>query len=69
MESLDEYTQRFKQMDFTFDVDGKKVVLCRMANEGPKEVSSHQMEAIFQHDDIAWVARYLVSTELIKGQG
>ena len=27
METLDEYTQSFKWMDFTFVVDGKKVVL------------------------------------------
>ena len=27
METLDEYTQSFKQMKFTFVVDGKKVVL------------------------------------------
>ena len=27
MEALDEYTQSFKRMDFTFVVDGKKVVL------------------------------------------
>ena len=32
METLDEYTQSFKRMDFTFVVDGKKVVLCGMAN-------------------------------------
>ena len=36
METLHEYTQSFKRMDFTFVV-----------NEGSNEVSAHQMEAIF----------------------
>jgi len=67
METLDEYTQSFKQMDFTFMADGKKVVLRGMANEGPKEVSVHHMEAILQHDDVAWVAQCFISTEPIKG--
>ena len=60
METLDEYTQSFKRMDFTFVVNGKKVVLCGMANEGPKEVSAHWMEAIFRHDDVAWAAHCCV---------
>ena len=68
METLDEYTQSLKPMYFTFVVDGKKVVLCRIENEGPKEVSAHRMEAIFRHDDIAWAAHCFVSTEPIKGQ-
>ena len=68
METLDEYTQGFKQMDFTFVVDGKKVVLCGMTNAGRKEVSTHWMEAIFRRDDIVWVAHCFVSTEPIKGQ-
>ena len=55
-------------MDFTFIVDGKKVVLRRIANEGPKEVSTHRMEEIFRCDDIAWVAHYFASAEPIKGQ-
>lgn len=33
IKTLDEYTQSFKQMDFTFVVDGKKVVLRGMENE------------------------------------
>lgn len=68
METLDEYTQSFKRMDFTFVVDGKKVVLRGMANEGPKEASAHRMEAIFWPDDVAWAAHCFVSTEPIKGQ-
>ena len=47
MATLDEYTQSFEQMDFTFFVDGKKVVLCRMENEGPKEVSAHGWRQFF----------------------
>lgn len=46
-------TQSFRQMDFTLVVDGKKVVLHGMANEGPEEVSTQWMKAIFRHDDIA----------------
>ena len=55
-------------MDFTFVVDGKKVVLQGMANEGPKEVSAHRMEAILRQDDVAWVAQCFISAEPIKGQ-
>lgn len=55
-------------MDFTFVVDGKKVVLRGMANEGPKEVSAQWMESIFRHDDFSWAAHCFVSTEPIKGQ-
>lgn len=47
IETLDEYTQSFKWMDFTFVVNAKKVVLHRIANEHPKEVSAHRMETIF----------------------
>lgn len=54
-------------MDFTFFVDEKMVVLYGMANEGPKEVSTHQMEAIFWHDDIAWTACCFVSTKPVNG--
>ena len=53
METLDGYTQSFKRMDFTFFVNGKKVVLRGMANEGPKIVFAHWMEAIFRCNDIA----------------
>ena len=67
METLDEYTQSFKRMEFTFVADGKKVVLREMANEGPKEVSAHRMEAILRHDDVAWAAQCLISAEPIKG--
>ena len=56
METLDEYTRSFKQMDSTFFVDGKKFVLRRMENADPKEVFAHRMEAIFRCDDIAWAA-------------
>ena len=66
MEMLDEYTQSFKQMDFTFVVDEKKVVLRGMANDGPKEVSAHRMEAILWHDDVAWVAHCFILAEPIK---
>ena len=55
-------------MDFTFVVDGKKVVLHGMANEGPKEVSAQRMEAIFWHVDIAWAAHCFVLAKPIKGQ-
>ena len=56
MEMLDEYTQSFKRMNFTFVVDEKKVVLRGMANEGPKEVSAHRMGAILRHNDVVWAA-------------
>ena len=55
-------------MDFTFVVDGKKVVLRGMANEVSKEVSAHRMEAIFRRDNVAWAAYCFVSAEPIKGQ-
>ncbi len=68
MESLDEYAQSFRRMDFTFVVDGNKVVLRGMANEGPKEVSTQWMKVIFRHDDIMWAAHCFVLTKPIKGQ-
>ena len=68
METLDEYTQSFKRMDFTFVANGKKVVLRGMAIEGPKEVSTYQMEAFIWHDDIAWTTHCFVSAKPIKGQ-
>ena len=68
METLDEYTQSFKRMDFTFVADGKKVVLRGMANEGPKEVFAHRMEAIIWHDDVAWAAHCFISAKPIKGR-
>ena len=55
-------------MDFTFVVDGKKVVLLGIENEGLKEVSGHRMDAIFRHDDVGWAALCFVSVEPIKGQ-
>ena len=58
----------FKRMDFTFVVDGKKVALRGMANEGPKKVSTHRMEAILQRDDISWAAHCFISAKPIKGQ-
>ena len=68
METLDEYTQSFKRMDFTFIVDRKKIVLHGMAKEGPKEVFVHRMEAIFRRDDVAWATHCFVLAEPIKGQ-
>ena len=67
METLDEYTQSFKRMDFTFVVDRKKVVLRGMTNERPKEVYAHRMEAIFRHDDVAWAAHCFILAKPIKG--
>ena len=67
METLDEYTQSFKRMDFTFVADGKKVVLRGMVNEGPKEVSVHLMEAILRRNYVVWAAQYFILAEPIKG--
>lgn len=53
-------------MDFTFVVDGKRVVLRGMKNEGPKEVFTHWMEAILLHDDVAWATQCFISMEPIK---
>ena len=68
METLHEYTQSFKWMDFTFVVNGKKVVLRGMANEFPKEVSTHWIEANFRRADVTLAAYCFVSVEAIKGQ-
>ena len=54
METLDEYTQSFKWMEFLLKVDGKKVVLRGMSSGGPKEILAQQMEAILRHYDIVW---------------
>lgn len=55
METLDQYTQSFKRMEFSFEVDGRKVVLRGMSNGGPREISAKRMEAIFRHDEVVWV--------------
>ena len=55
-------------MLFSFEVDGKEVVLNGMSNEGMKEILAQWMKAIIRHDDIVWVAQCLISTKLIKGQ-
>ena len=39
METLDQYTQSFKRMDFSFETDGKKVLLRGVSNRGPREVT------------------------------
>lgn len=52
-ETLNGYTQSFKWMGFFFEVDCKKVVLRGMENDGPKEISTRHMEAIFGHDDVS----------------
>lgn len=56
METLDQYTQSFKRMDFSFKIDGKKVLLRGMSNKGSREVIIKKMEAIFKHNLIIDVA-------------
>ncbi|XP_057871791.2 uncharacterized protein LOC131078113 [Cryptomeria japonica] len=68
METLNQYTQSFKRMEFSFEVDGKKVVLRRMSNGGPREISTKRMEAIFRHDEVVWATHCLISTKPVKGQ-
>ncbi|XP_057855150.1 uncharacterized protein LOC131064868 [Cryptomeria japonica] len=53
MEILDEYTQSFKRLEFSFKIDDKKVVLRGMSNGGSKIISAKRMEAIFRHGDVA----------------
>lgn len=55
-------------MEFSFEVDGKKVVLRGMSNGGPREISAKWMEAIFKHDEVDWAAHCLVSTEPLRRQ-
>ena len=40
METLDEYTQSFKWMEFSFKVDSKKVVQRGMSNGGLRKISA-----------------------------
>ena len=48
-------------MEFSFEVEGKKVVLRRILNSGRREVLGKQMKEIFR-------VHYLVSTKLFSGQ-
>ena len=48
LETLDQYTESFKRMDFSFETDGKKVLLRGMSNKGSKEVTIKKIEAIFK---------------------
>ena len=68
METLDEYTSSFKQMELSFKVDDNEVVLRGMSNGGPKEILAQWMNTIFWHDDIVWAALCFISIEPIKGQ-
>lgn len=56
METLDQYTQSFERMDFSFETDGKKVLLRGMSNKGSREVTIKKMEDIFKHDMIPYTA-------------
>ena len=58
METLDEYTQSFKWMEFSFELDGKKVVLRGMSNGELKEILAQQMESILRHD--IWAAQFFI---------
>ena len=48
LETLDQYTQRFKRMYFSFEMDGKKMLLRGMSNKGLREVTINKMEAILK---------------------
>ena len=50
LETFDQYTQSFKRMNFSFETDGKKVLLRGMSNKGSREVTIKKMEAIFKQD-------------------
>ena len=41
METTDTYMQSFKRMEFSFEVDGKKVVIWGMLNDNLREISTH----------------------------
>lgn len=68
METLDQYMQSLKRMEFSFEVDGRKVVLRGMSNGGPREFSAKRMEAIFRHDKVVWAAHCLISTKSLEEQ-
>ncbi len=40
METLDKYIRSFKNIEFSFEVDGKKVFLRGMENDSLKEISA-----------------------------
>ena len=45
--TLDQYTRSFKRMEFSFEIDGKKVLLRGVSNKGSKEVTIKKMEEFF----------------------
>ena len=50
LETLDQYTQSFKRMDFSFETNGKKVLLRGMSNKGTRELTIKKIEVFFNHD-------------------
>ena len=43
LETFDQYTQSFKRIDFSFETDGKKVLLRGMSNKGSRDVTIKKM--------------------------
>lgn len=53
----------FKTMEFSFKVDGQKVVLRGMSKGASKVVSIKRMGEIFRHGDVACAAKCSISSK------
>jgi hypothetical protein len=64
MITLGKITTNYQTLEMRFrDQDGKKVVLRGMSTRAPRIVSAKRMERIFKHGEVAYVAKYLITTQ------
>jgi hypothetical protein len=67
LSTLGPITTNYKTMEMSFTEEtGKKVVLRGMTGNTPRVVTTKRMEAIFQREDIAYAAEYIISVRVDK---
>ena len=64
MITLGKITTNYQTLEMGFrDHDGKKVVLRGMSTGAPMTVSTKRMERIFRHGEVAYAAKFLITTQ------
>jgi hypothetical protein len=64
MITLGKISTNYQTLEMGFrDQDGKKVVLRGMSTGAPRIVSSKRMERIFRHGAVAYVTKFLITTQ------
>jgi hypothetical protein len=64
MITLGKISTNYQTLEMGFrDQDGKKVVLRGMSTEAPRTVSAKRMERIFRHEEVAYAAECLITTQ------